>query len=184
MEIEVKPLKCSIFLPCRKRVEDDISRTLSDLGEGAMKEEVLKDIFGDQRNKEKGIVESTSRDEFLTKTIAATEKWELTEKSNYPDKEPAFSDYFRAKIEEDMMNGMILSVRRSMGLEDEFFYNNGQECANFKYTSKIKERKLQTATGYRPNTKCSWVEVISIYNALVQEPNRDKHLAVLRKGQL
>lgn len=67
------------------------------------------------------------------------------------------------------------------GLEDEFFYNNGQECANFKYKSKIKESKTQTATGYRPNT---WVEAIFIYKNLVEETNRDKQPAVLQKGPL
>lgn len=135
-------------MPCKKHVEDDISRKLSDLGNSTMKNEVLKDIFDDERN-------STSGDEFLAQVIAVTEKWEFTEKSNHPDKEPAFSDYFRANIEEDMKNREILSVRRSVGLEDEFFHNNGQECANFKYKSKDKESKMQTATGYRPNMKCT-----------------------------
>jgi len=61
-----------------------------------------------------------------------------------------------------MKNGMIISVRRSLGLGDEFFYNNGQECANFKYKSKINESKTQITKGYRPNTKCTWVEAISM----------------------
>ena len=111
-----------------------------------------------------------------------TDKWDSTEKSNHPDKEPVFSDYFRRNIEEDTKNGMILSARRRVGLGDEFFYNNGQECANFKYNSKIKESKTQTTTGYRPNTKCTWVEAISVYKNLVEETNRDKQLAVLQKG--
>ncbi len=36
----------------KDNVENKISRKLSDLGNSAMKEEVLKDIFGDKRNKE------------------------------------------------------------------------------------------------------------------------------------
>ena len=67
------------------------------------------------------------------------------------------------------MNVMILSVRRSVGLEDEFSYNNGHECVNFKYKSKIRESKVQTATGYHPNTKCTRIEAVSIYNDKVQE---------------
>ena len=177
-----KPLMRSIFLPCKKHVEDDISRKLSDLGSGAMKDEVLKDIFGDDKNKEKGIVDSMSQDEFLAKVIAVTEKWDVLEKSNHPDKEPTFSEYFRANIEEDMKNGMLLSVRRNVGLDDEFFYNNGQECANFKYKSKIKEGKMQGAIGYRPNTKSTWVEAITFYQKMVEETNRNKQLAVLNKG--
>ena len=173
----LRPLKRSVFLPCKKHIEDDISRKLSDLSKSAIKNEVLRDIFGDERNKEKGIVDSTSQ------VIAVTDKWDSTEKSNHPDKEPIFSDYFRRNIEEDMKNGLILSVRRSVGLGGEFFYNNGQECANFKCKSKIKESNTQTTPGYRPNTKCTWVEAISIYKNFVEETNRDKQLAVLQKGQ-
>ena len=84
-----------------------------------------------------------SQDEFLAKVIAVTYKWDPLEKSNHPDKEPAFSEYFRANIEEDMKNGMFLPGRRDVGLDDEFFYNNGQECANFKYKSKVTEEKCR-----------------------------------------
>ena len=80
----------STFLPCKKHVEDDISRKFSDLGSGAMKDEVLKDILGDDKNKEKGIFDSMSQDEFLAKVIAVTEKWDVLEKSNHPDKEQTF----------------------------------------------------------------------------------------------
>ena len=61
-----------------------------------------------------------------------TEKWDFIEQSNLADKELAFFDYLRVNIKKDMENGMILSVRRRVGMEDEFFNNNGQECANFK----------------------------------------------------
>lgn len=122
-----------------------------------------------------------SQDEFLAKFIAVTEEWDALEKSNHSDKEPAFSEYFRANIEEDMKNGMLLPVRRNVGLDDEFFFNNGQECANFKYKSKIREEKMKGATGYRLSTKCTWVEGITIYK-MVQGVNRDKQRAVLKKG--
>ena len=74
---------------------------------------------------------------------------------------------------EDMKNGILLPVR-NVGLDDEFFYNDGQECANFKYKSNITEEQMQGATGYRPNTKCTWVEGITIYKKMGQEVNRDK----------
>ena len=104
------------------------------------------------------------------------------EKSNHPDEESAFSEYFRANIAEDMKNGMLLPVRRDVALDDEFFHNNRQECANFKYKSKITEEKMQGATGYHPNTKCTWVEGITMYKRMVQEVNRSKQRAVLNKG--
>ena len=31
------------------------------------------------------------------------------------------------------------------------FFNNAQECANFKYKSKVQEAKLENPTGYRPS---------------------------------
>ena len=144
----MKPLKRAIFLPCKNHVEDDISRKLTDPGNGAMKDEVLKDIFGNDNNKEKGIVDSMIQDEFFAEVIAVTDKWDASEKFNHPDKvkEPAFSEYFRANRAEDMKNGMLLPVRRDVGLDDGFFYNNGQECANFKNKSKITEEKMQGAT--------------------------------------
>lgn len=70
-----------------------------------------------------------------------------------------------------MKNEMLLPVRRDVGLDDEYFFNNGKECANFKYKSKIREEKMQGATGYRPSTKCTWVEGITIYKKMVQEVN-------------
>ena len=41
---------------------------------------------------------------------------------------------------------------------------------------------MQGATGYRANTKCTWVEGITIYKKMVQDVNRDKQRAVLKKG--
>jgi len=35
-------------------------------------------------------------DKFLAKVIAVTDKWDALEKSNHPDKEPVFSEDFRA----------------------------------------------------------------------------------------
>ena len=92
-----------------------------------MKDEVFKDIFGSDHNKEKGIVDCSSQDEFLAKVIAASDKWDDLKRSIHPGMEPEFSAYFRAHIEEDM---------------------NAQECANFKCKSKVREAKLENPTGY------------------------------------
>ena len=85
-------------------------------------------------------------------------------------------------IEEDMKQGMLLSTGKKAGLDDEFFYNNAQECSNFKYKSKILEEKMNTSPGYRPHVKCTWTEALVLYRNLVEEVNRDKQRAVLRKG--
>lgn len=42
----LKPLKGCTFLPCKKHIEDDISRKIADLGLNATKAEILEDIFG------------------------------------------------------------------------------------------------------------------------------------------
>jgi hypothetical protein len=70
----IKPLKHCTFLPCKKHVEDNISQKLMSLGLSEIKNEVMKDIFGNEKNKEKGIVDSTSDDEFLAKVISVTDK--------------------------------------------------------------------------------------------------------------
>ena len=97
----LSPLRGCTFLPCKKHVEDDITRKLNDLGLNGMKMEVLKDIFGSDKDQEKGIVDSTCEDEFVAKVINAADKWERLEQSLHPGKEPQFAKYFRACIEED-----------------------------------------------------------------------------------
>lgn len=100
-------MKSFIFLFCEKYVEDDILRKMFDFGKSVMKNEVFRDIFGDERNKEKGFVDSISWDEFFVKGIVVIDKWDFIEKFNYFDKELVFLDYFRWIIEEDMKNGNL-----------------------------------------------------------------------------
>lgn len=85
-------------------------------------------------------------------------------------------------IQDDMMSGMLLPVRRRAGLKDEFFYNNAQESSNFVFKSKIKEKKVVEGAGYRPDPKCTWSEAITVYGNLVQQSRRDIQRAVLGKG--
>ena len=107
------------------------------------------------KNKEKGIVDSTSEDEFLAKVVSVCEKWDRLEECLHPGRLPQFSNYFRDFIEDDMKEGMLLPTRRKAGLYDEFNYSNSQECSHFKYKSKIQEHKINTTSGYRPSVKCT-----------------------------
>lgn len=166
----------------QKHVEDNISRKIDDLGLKDMKKEVLLDIFGSDKRKEKGIIDSLDKDEFVAKVDSLVEKWKSMEKGIFPEKEPRFAAYFGDHIEEDMNDGMLLSTRRKAGLKDEFFYNNAQECSNFKYKSKIQEAKVSTTPGYCPNLRSTWTEALVTYRKLVEEANRDKQRAVLQKG--
>lgn len=171
------PLKGATFLPCKKHVQDDI-RKLTELSLGPHKETIISDIFGNETKKEKGLIDSVSKDDFLEKADVLYSKWDNLEKEVRPGSHPEFSTYFRRHIEEDMATGMILPVRRSAGLRDEFFYNNAQECFNFKFKSKILEKKMVTGSGYRPNIKCTWIEAITAYKEFLECTRRD-HLVTL-----
>lgn len=46
------------------------------MGLNDMKMEVLKDIFGSDKDKEKGIVDSIDEDEFVVKVSSVVDKWD------------------------------------------------------------------------------------------------------------
>ena len=177
----LKPLKGCTFLPCKKHVKDDITRKIADLGLTSIKCELLQDVFGDEWKKERGIIDSETTEEFLAKVESVSSKWDKIEQ-DVTGKTPEFSRYFQRNIQDDMMNGMLLPVRRKAGLKDEFFYNNVQESSNFVYKSKVKEMKVVEGAGYRPDPKCTWSEAITVYGNIVQQSRRDIQRAVLGKG--
>ena len=90
----LSPLRRCTFLPCKKHVEDDISRKIDDLGLKDMKKEVLMDIFGCDKSKEKGIIDSLDEDEFVAKVDSLVEKWKSMEKGIFPETEPRFCSVF------------------------------------------------------------------------------------------
>ena len=82
-------------------MKEDISRKVDDLGLKDMKNEVLLDIFGSDKSKEKGTVDSLDEDEFVAKVDSLVEKWKSMEKGIFPrEKESRFAAYFRDHIEE------------------------------------------------------------------------------------
>lgn len=177
----LKPLKGCTFLPCKKHVEDDITRKIADLGLSAVRKEILEDIFGSDSKLEKGIIDSESGEEFLAKVESVSAKWDKLEE-DITKEDPRFSRYFQRHVEEDMKNGMLLPVRRKAGLNDEFFYNNVQESWNAVFKGKIKEKKVLEGIGYRPELKCTWSEAIKLYKHSVLNARRDIQRAVLGKG--
>ena len=86
------PLKGYTFLPCKKHVEDDITRKIANLGLTSIKNEILEDIFGNEVKKEKGIIDSESTDEFMAKVESVSSKWEKLEE--HLGKEPKFAACF------------------------------------------------------------------------------------------
>ena len=74
------PLKGATLLPCRKHVEDDVMRKLTDLSLGTLKDTIVADIFGCDARMEKGLADSCSRDDFLSKADEVYAKWDTLEK--------------------------------------------------------------------------------------------------------
>ena len=85
----LKLLKGCTFLPCKKHVEDDITRKIVDLGSSA----VRKEIFGSDSKLEKGIIDSESGEELLAKVESISAKWDKLEE-DITKKDPRFSRYF------------------------------------------------------------------------------------------
>lgn len=143
----LKLLEGCTFLPCKKHVKDNVMWKIADLGLTSIKCELLKDIFGDERKKERGIIDSETTEEFLAKMESVCNKWDKIE-GDVTGKTPEFPRYFQRNIQDDMMNGMLFPVHRQAGLKNEFFYNNVQESSNFVYKSKVKEMKVVEGAGY------------------------------------
>lgn len=76
----LKPLKGSIFLLCKKHVEDNIMEKITDLGLNSIKCELLQDVFGDEWKKERGIIDSDTTEEFLAIVESVPSKWNKIER--------------------------------------------------------------------------------------------------------
>jgi len=95
------------FHPYKKHVEHDITRKIADLGLTPIKCELLQDAFGDERKKERGIIDRETTEEFLAKVESVSSNWDKIER-DVTEKTPEFSRYFQRNIQDDMMNGMLL----------------------------------------------------------------------------
>lgn len=156
-------------------MEDDTSRKIDDLGLKDIKNEVLLDIFGSDKCKEKGIVDSLDEEEFIAKVNSLVEKRKSMEKVIFPERTPTFADYLRDHIEEDMKDGKLLSMRRKPGLKD--------KLQQFQVQSKKpKKQKCQTTLVTVLNLKCMRTKALVMYRKLVEVASRDKQMAVLQKG--
>ena len=64
------PLKRCTFLPCKKHVAHDIARKLVELEMKDEKEQILTGIFGCEKTRQKGLIDSSSADEYLAKVLS------------------------------------------------------------------------------------------------------------------
>ena len=84
----LKPLVGTTFLPCARHVQQDCERKLVDLK--LDKEQYIKDIFGDHKEKVLGLIDS-SKSEFECRAEELQLKWD-----------PCFSNYFRTFVLESI----------------------------------------------------------------------------------
>ena len=78
-----------------------------------LKREILKDIFGDEKRMEKGLIDSKSPEEFDCKLLEAQRRWDSWECMEKMGAEPVFSKCFNSCVAESMREGMISSVRKA-----------------------------------------------------------------------
>ena len=167
----LRPLKGAKFVPCKKHIEDDMTRKMSALGmDVAEQQTVLKDIFGSVQDQEKGLVDSLNSAEFDEKVEVLKAVWN-----------PQFRHYFVTYVADDVKEGMSPQIRRTIGLKDDFYYNNALECQNFRYKQKIQEMKKENLPGVKVS-QCSWLEAIQTYQAMLHETRNNLQRAIIGRG--
>ena len=78
-------------MPCTKHVQDNVNAKLTSLQltEG-VKQEISKDIFGDDKRMEKGLIDSDSPEEFDCKLLEAQRRWDSLELMEKMGADPGF----------------------------------------------------------------------------------------------
>lgn len=103
----------------------------------------LRTFSAARKTKKKGIADSLSEDELLAKVITVSDKWDTLELEKKKTECPKFSHYFQTYIQEDLKNGMLLSVRRQSGLGDEFFYNTPKSVVTSNISRRLENLNLK-----------------------------------------
>lgn len=131
--------RVSRFLPCTKHVQDNVKTKLAilQLSEG-LEREIMKDIFGDEKRMERGLIDSKSPEEFDCKLLEAQRRWDSLECMEKMFAEPAFSKYFNSCVAESMREGIITSVRKAAGIGENLYFNNALESLHFQYKLQIE----------------------------------------------
>ena len=169
------------FLACTKHVQDNITRKMGLINiTGEAKTQILADIFGDRRSHQKGLIDSETGEEFDAKLLSLKEQWDEAEEKSSHCEEPQFYTYFLQHISSDMKAKMLLFIRRSAGLGDNFYYNNSSESINSSLKKEIAKQKQRSSPG-KPS-KCSYGEFIDIAETFVGKYRRNVHRAVKGDG--
>lgn len=115
----------------KRHVEDNIKRKLSKMGiTGDKQNPFIADIFGDDIEKEKGLVDSTSAEEFEQSLQRLKPTWDQRELLLTASGEAEFFGWFVRYQATLIKERMIYPVRKAVGLGHEFYYNNAPESIN------------------------------------------------------
>ena len=168
---------------CKKHAKDDVDRKLTSLGiTGKAREKFMRDIFGRESTKEKGLIDCLSEEEFDSKLLNLRSKWEKREMKARQTSKPEFVRYFDVYIAQEMKEKMILSVRRQAGLGDDFFFDNASESINHRYKVSIRNEKATfNPTGAR-DLNCTMAEAGKIYHNMLEQTRRNIHRAIIGLG--
>ena len=152
-------------LCCKGHLEQDIRRTMRDLGIGQFHEKFfLEDVFGSEAKKELGLVDAVSRDEFdavLESLYPVWTKRELEARQLTSEESTEFYSYFVNYVAEDMKSTMIASVRKKTGFDDSFFCNNDPKSMNNRIKTRMEKKKL------------SWPECVQQLKEMTEERERN-----------
>lgn len=171
------------FVICKKHGEDDVNRKLTTLGiNGQARDDFMADIFGNERRKELGLIDSRSPEEFDTKLFELEEVWNDRERKSRSTTKPEFLQYFKSYVAKDMKDKMILPVRRRAGLGDNFFYDNATESINHRYKVHLRSAKGDINTQGCRDLQFSLPEAAKVYYQMLQETRRNVHRALIGMG--
>ena len=125
-------LTSSTPLYCKKHVAVDIMRKMNKLKiSAAVQQIIMADIFDKDSTQTKGAVDVDDEDEFVRYLQQLYPKWNTFTGSD------DFSKYFDKCIKQDVIEGMLLPVRKSAGYGANFFYSNPVESVHYKFKNRI-----------------------------------------------
>ena len=115
----------------KRHIEDNIKRKLCKMGiTGDKQNPFISDIFGDDIAHEKGLVDSNSAEEFEQSLQRLKPTWDQRELLLTASGEAEFFNWFVHYQATLIKERMIYSVRKTVGLGHEFYYNNAPESIN------------------------------------------------------
>ena len=92
------------------------------------------------------------------------------------------SKYFDKCIKQDMIEGMLLPVRKSAGYGANFFYSNPVESVHSKFKNRIQRVKADKEISGKPERLCSFIEAAQLYHDLLKEHWRNITRCIINEG--